>query len=133
MNGIAQAATLKPANCGVNADGGNTAYGNTPAHVKLVIWQACDGGYYASAYSYPDSTGWTFTGRVRYGAYDSSNVMHWSAWVSCGKGACDSPEIYDGAPGKLWQGQYQPNNGQFNRNTCTWTAWCTSAEVDDNY
>jgi hypothetical protein len=115
--GKADAAARKPANCGTRSleNGAVTGYGSTSAHVKVVIWVACDGGYYASAYSTRDSNGFLFAGNLYYGAYTTTFGHVWTETetINCTQTACDSKELYNVDPTSVMHGFYHTYNGSF--------------------
>ncbi len=97
-------------------------YGFTSAHVSVTVWRGCDGGYYASAYSFQDSNGFAFHGTVKIINAGASDGLS----TTCNRvGICNSPELYPGSGDSLYA-QYCNNNGVFNGdNPCFYTSFIT--------
>jgi len=107
-------AAIRPLNCGTQAfnNQASIASGSTSAAVKLVVWKACDGGYYAAAYSYADTNGFVFHGTLHINVQSGPDFYSSSSVYCNGSQSCDGKEVYPYSGDYVW-GVYEASNGTF--------------------
>lgn len=105
-------AATKHTECSPSAASATTTWagGSTSAYVSITLWQACDGGWYASANSFSDGS-FAFHGTVSIGVVSDAEYGP----VTCNyAGICNSGEIYPNSYDTIY-GTYVNNNGVFYR------------------